>query len=333
MAERRMFSKKIIDTDAFLDMPLSAQALYFHLSMRADDDGFVSSPRKIRAMVGASEDDLKLLILKRFVLTFDSGVVVIKHWRIHNYISPDRYKPTTYVEELSTLGLDGKKAYVELDNNVVQNVVQNVDNPYTQVSIVKSNREKEESKEEKEGEKSPSRSPFIKPTVAEIEAYVKEKGYNIDAQRFFDFYESKGWLVGKSKMKNWQAAVRTWVRREGGQPAQSKSLPSRREWYLQRKESAEIRASRSLERAMQDEVFKTASNRTKQLSCEIAFCKTAEEEQQKEAELNKQEQVYKLRLMELGLDIEPRYGCLKCKDTGYLPNGKACDCYDKEFGL
>lgn len=99
MAERRMFSKKIIDSDAFLDMPLTTQALYFHLSMRADDDGFVSNPKRIRTMVGASEDDLKLLIAKRFVLTFDSGVVVIKHWRIHNYINPDRYIPTTYVEE------------------------------------------------------------------------------------------------------------------------------------------------------------------------------------------------------------------------------------------
>ena len=82
MAERRMFAKTIIDSDAFLDMPLSAQALYFHLSMRADDEGFVGNPKRIRAMVGASEDDLKLLLLKRFLLAFESGVVVIKHWKI-----------------------------------------------------------------------------------------------------------------------------------------------------------------------------------------------------------------------------------------------------------
>lgn len=142
MAERRMFSKKIVDSDAFLDMPLSTQALYFHLGMRADDDGFVSNPKRIRAMVGASEDDLKLLIAKRFLLTFDSGVVVIKHWKIHNYINPDRYTPTTYIEEKSTLMLDEKKAYTEkLDNGVVQNVVhgvvQNVHKMYTQVSIGK----------------------------------------------------------------------------------------------------------------------------------------------------------------------------------------------------
>ena len=91
MAERRMFAKAIIDSDAFLDMPLSAQALYFHLSMRADDDGFVGNPKRIRGMLGANEDDFKLLILKRFLLTFGSGVVVIKHWKIHNYIQSDRY--------------------------------------------------------------------------------------------------------------------------------------------------------------------------------------------------------------------------------------------------
>ena len=86
MAERRMFAKTIIDSDMFLDMPLSTQALYFHLSMRADDDGFINNPRKIQRMVGASDDDLKVLVMKRFILPFDSGVVVIKHWRIHNYL-------------------------------------------------------------------------------------------------------------------------------------------------------------------------------------------------------------------------------------------------------
>lgn len=118
MADRRMFSKKIIDSDAFLDMPLTTQALYFHLSMRADDDGFVSNAKRIKTMIGASDDDLKLLIVKRFVLTFESGVVVIKHWRIHNYIQKDRYTPTTYVEEKSTLSLDAKNAYTECIHDV-----------------------------------------------------------------------------------------------------------------------------------------------------------------------------------------------------------------------
>lgn len=111
MAERRMFAKTIIDSDAFLEMPLSAQSLYFHLSMRADDDGFINNPKRIQRMIGASDDDLKLLVAKRFVLVFDSGVVVIKHWRIHNYIQKDRYKETVYQEEKALLKLKNNKVY------------------------------------------------------------------------------------------------------------------------------------------------------------------------------------------------------------------------------
>lgn len=114
MAERRMFAKTIIDSDMFLDMPLSTQSLYFHLSMRADDDGFINNPKKIQRMIGASDDDLKVLIMKRFILPFDSGVVVIKHWRMHNYIRNDRYKETVYQEEKSQLLLKENGSYTEL---------------------------------------------------------------------------------------------------------------------------------------------------------------------------------------------------------------------------
>ena len=106
-----MFAKTIIDSDAFLDMPLSSQALYFHLSMRADDDGFINNPKKIQRMVGSSEDDLKLLIAKRFIIAFESGVIVIKHWKIHNYIQKDRYKPTMYQDEKSMLIDKNNKSY------------------------------------------------------------------------------------------------------------------------------------------------------------------------------------------------------------------------------
>lgn len=106
-----MFAKTIIDSDAFLDMPQSTQLLYFHLSMRADDDGFINNPKKIQRMIGCSEDDLKILITKKFIITFESGVIVIKHWKIHNYIRNDRYKETTYKEEKSTLILDENNAY------------------------------------------------------------------------------------------------------------------------------------------------------------------------------------------------------------------------------
>lgn len=106
-----MFAKTIIDSDAFLDMSLSTQALYFHLSMRADDDGFINNPKKIMRMIGANEDDLKVLMAKKFILVFESGVIVIKHWKIHNYIQKDRYKPTVYTEEASKLNVKSNNAY------------------------------------------------------------------------------------------------------------------------------------------------------------------------------------------------------------------------------
>ena len=113
MAERRMFTKKIVDSDAFLDMPLSTQSLYFHLNMRADDDGFVNNPKKIQRMIGASEDDLKLLIAKRLLLVFENGVIVIKHWRMHNTLRKDRYNPTQYQEQLQELIIKDNGSYTE----------------------------------------------------------------------------------------------------------------------------------------------------------------------------------------------------------------------------
>ena len=111
MAERRMFAKTIIDSDAFLYIPISARLLYYDLSMRADDDGFLNNPKKIQRMIGCSEDDLKLLIAKNFIIPFESGVVVIKHWKIHNYIRNDRYKETVYQEEKALLEVKENKAY------------------------------------------------------------------------------------------------------------------------------------------------------------------------------------------------------------------------------
>lgn len=113
MAEKRMFTQKIIDSDAFLTMPLSAQALYFHLNMRADDDGFVNNPRKIAEWIHASDDDLRLLLVKRFIIGFESGVIVIKHWRMHNTLKSDRYHPTDYQDELALLDIKPNKAYTE----------------------------------------------------------------------------------------------------------------------------------------------------------------------------------------------------------------------------
>ena len=118
LAERRMFAKTIVTSDAFLDMPLSARCLYFTLGMFADDDGFVNNPKSIMRQVGACTDDLNILLAKRFILSFASGVIVIKHWKIHNYIAKDRYKETKYIEEKSTLLLDEKGAYTECIQDV-----------------------------------------------------------------------------------------------------------------------------------------------------------------------------------------------------------------------
>lgn len=111
MANKRMFTIKIVDSDAFLNMPLSTQALYFHLNMRADDDGFIGNPQRIMRMIGASEDDYKLLIAKSFLIMFDNGVIVIKHWRMHNTLSSGRYKETAYVSEKDMLRIKRNGAY------------------------------------------------------------------------------------------------------------------------------------------------------------------------------------------------------------------------------
>lgn len=208
MAERRMFAKTIIDSDAFLDMPLSTHALYFHLSMRADDDGFINNPKKIQRMIGASDDDLKLLIAKKFIIPFESGIVVIKHWKIHNYIRNDRYKPTNYQEEKAMLSEKENKSYT------LNLGIPNGDQMETEVSIGKV-RLGEDSLEEDSivnTSQTTTTKRFKKPTIEEIEVYCQERGNNIDAESFFDYYESKDWMIGKNRMKDWKAAIRTWER-------------------------------------------------------------------------------------------------------------------------
>ncbi|WP_306767699.1 replisome organizer [Agathobacter rectalis] len=212
MAERRMFAKKITESDAFLDMPSSTQMLYFHLSMNADDDGFVNNPKKIQRMCGASDDDFKLLIAKSFVILFESGIIVIKHWKMHNYIQSDRYRPTDYVDEKSMLGVKKNKAYTLDESKMYTKCIQDVSvgkDSIGKVSIDKNSIVKDSKGESVRGEKT---KHFIPPSVEEVEQYCLERSNNIDAQSFIDFYESKGWMIGKNKMKDWKAAVRTWER-------------------------------------------------------------------------------------------------------------------------
>ncbi|MFI3226995.1 MAG: DNA replication protein [Clostridia bacterium] len=119
MAARRMFEIAIIDSDLFLEMPLTTQCLYFHLSMRADDDGFISNSKRIQRTVCASDDDLKILLAKQFLIPFDSGIVVIRHWKRHNEIKKDRYKPTLYGEEKALISIDTNNVY-KMDTECIQ---------------------------------------------------------------------------------------------------------------------------------------------------------------------------------------------------------------------
>lgn len=350
MAERRMFAKTIIDSDAFVDMPLSTQALYFHLSMRADDEGFVNSPKKIQRMIGASDDDMRVLAGKKFIIPFETGIVVIKHWKIHNYIRGDRIVETKYTDEKSMLVLNENGAYslaIKDDVNEIKSLSENgatkrqiaykeselpysfdykikrvfygkpcpicgfkmqadvdemgigtrnripsiqhnvpiskggahsIDNisvickqcnitiqdkatdelnnaevvkmwdkiveaerrgiewfwhperlnevNVSQVSVkcqsndgigkvsIGKDRLDKDSKEETHLSVCKEESHrFVPPTQNEVLQYATEKGQWIDADKFCDFYESKGWMVGKNKMKDWKAAVRGWCSR------------------------------------------------------------------------------------------------------------------------
>lgn len=212
MAEKRMFSKEIIDSDAFLTMPVSSQNLYFHLGMRADDDGFVNKVQSIMSMCKASADDLRVLVSKKYIIPFESGIIVIKHWRINNYIQKDRYKTTNYTELLNLLEINENKSY-SLKSAENSECIQNVYNMDTQIRLDKIRLDKirEESAPAREKvANAPSRSQFVKPSLEQIKAYCNERGNYISAEAFFNHYESNGWKVGKTAMKDWKAAVRGW---------------------------------------------------------------------------------------------------------------------------
>ena len=215
MASKRMFSEKIVESDAFIDIPLTSQALYFHLSMQADDDGFICGVNKIIRMIGASKKDFEILVEKRFILKFESGVCVIKHWRINNYVPKDRYSPTVYVEEFKKLTIKDNNSYTDMytePNTECIQCVQDVYNSYTQSRLDKSRLDKSSVVESK---KESSSGHFVPPSAKIVFEYCKERGNNVDAEKFVNYYESIGWVVGKAKMKDWKAAVRTWEKKDG----------------------------------------------------------------------------------------------------------------------
>ena len=227
MAERRMMAKSIIETDMFLDMPTSCQCLYFHLLLRADDDGFISNPKSIVRTLSASADDLKLLIAKQYLIGFESGVVVIKDWKIHNYIRNDRYKAST-VPERELLNIRKDKAYtlkedegipmidcgIPTDNQMDANGIPTVSIGKDRLGKDRLGKDRLDIEGKCDKSHSPKRKTFTKPTIDEIQDYCIERNNNVNAEQFFDYYESNGWKVGKNSMKDWKAAVRTWERSE-----------------------------------------------------------------------------------------------------------------------
>ena len=231
MAERRMFTKRITESDAFLEMPSSAQNLYFHLNMEADDDGFVNAPKKIMNIVGASEDDMRLLIMRKFILVFESGVIVIKHWRMHNLLRHDRYHPTQYQDEFKMLSLDEENKYHLgiTGNNEEQPEIPwqpNGNQMATEVRLGKDRLGKDsvfinapgaETCGTKGGQCPKKKKPFKEPTLDEVKEYCIANGYEeVDAEKFISYYSKNNWTVkGKNgerrKMKNWKICLNSWV--------------------------------------------------------------------------------------------------------------------------
>lgn len=253
MAEKRMFAKSIIDSDDFLDLPATTQTLYFHLGMRADDEGFINNARSIARMVGATSDDIDLLVDNDFLIAFDSSVVVITHWRLNNNVQKDRLKETIYTEERAQLVVKDNGAYAlrsqsdtkieqlanSLDTDCKQNdteCFQNVSkmeasankmdanvtemlpqNRIDKIRLDKSSVDKssvDESSVEGADKPAPTRTQFKKPTLDEVKEYVVDHclADKVVPARFYDYYESNGWKVGKNPMKDWRAAVRNWSR-------------------------------------------------------------------------------------------------------------------------
>lgn len=221
MAERRMFAKTIIDSDAFLEMPITSQLLYFHLSMRADDDGFVNKPKSLMRMVGCKDDDLKLLFVKKFLIPFESGVVVIKHWKIHNYIRKDTYTETKYKEEKSTLELDENSAYRLAETSPLQICDESVTSPSTQVREGKVSTGKDRVGEDIEEAKPPKptrhKYGLYENVLLTDEDFQKLQmefphDYSARIERLSEYIASTG-----KKYKNHLATIRNWARNDVAQ--------------------------------------------------------------------------------------------------------------------
>lgn len=198
MAERRMLTKKVTDDDHFLGLSSSAQALYLHLTMNADDDGFCNQVSASMFKAHASVQDLHSLLENRYIYQFDNGVIVIKHWRMANALRKDRYTQTSFRDELAKLRLEENGSYTWLPSGCQVVAERLPQNRLDKNSIDKSNR-----------------GSFTPPTIEEVQSYCKERGSKVDPQTFLDYYSSQDWKKSNGqKLKDWKAAVRLWESRD-----------------------------------------------------------------------------------------------------------------------
>ncbi len=227
MAERRMFAKTIVTSDAFLDMPITARCLYFTIGMFADDDGFVNNPKSIMRQIGASEDDMRVLIARKFLIPFDSGVIVIKHWRINNYLQKDRYNPTKYVDEKDTLVIEPNGSY-RLTNEENPMYTHDV---YTQVRLGEIRLGKE-SIEESDGARPPKHKRgkygHVRITDEEYERLIADLGAE-ETERVISYVDSYAEESGK-RYKNWNLTLRRASRDGWGKKAGTEAARNERDY-------------------------------------------------------------------------------------------------------
>ncbi|MBP3655487.1 MAG: hypothetical protein J6K32_02205 [Clostridia bacterium] len=223
MANRRMFSLSVVDTDRFLDMSPTARLLYYDLGMRADDDGFLLNAQRIALTVGASKDDLRMLIARGFLIPFESGAYVVRHWRMNNQIRADRHRPTVCTGELKQLCIreDGEYELMQSGEERLPDGCRMV------AERLPAGCQTVAAGEDSTGEivllpsaPAPAKR-FIPPKLEEVAAYCAERQNGVDPEQFLAHYEASGWMRGKTKIRDWRACVRTWEKNKAAKEARN----------------------------------------------------------------------------------------------------------------
>lgn len=243
-----MFTKKVTDDDSFMALSSSAQALYLHLAMSADDDGFSNQVSISMFKAHASVQDLQTLLEKRYIYQFENGVIVIKHWRMANALRKDRYTPTAFQEELAQLDLKENGSYTRSPGTTANHLATKwqpdgnqmaPQNSIDKISLVEDKKEKK-----------PAAPRFSPPTVEEVRTYCTERKNAVDPEAFVDFYASKGWKVGSQSMKDWKAAVRTWEKRDAERAKTKQEQKSSGSFYRMEEHGRAAEEDKAIEQAL-----------------------------------------------------------------------------------